>query len=304
MKQTLKQIIPPPLWQFTRDAYDSFRRLPDLPAAYFHPWRRESIRRLAALKDVHKGKRAFIIGNGPSLKGTDTSKLKNEITFGMNRIYLAFPEWGFTTSYLCVTNDLVVEQFVDDISALTIPKFIAWRSHRHFKAQFSNSPILRPLNNAQNKPPVTSLQSPISNSLISNSPISSLPTFIYTTYTGPRFATDVRGRVWEGATVTNLALQMAFHMGIEKAILIGVDHNFADKGEANKTVVSQGDDPNHFMPNYFGKGVKWQLPDLDTSEIGYALAREAYQRAGREVVDATVGGKLTIFPKVEYESLF
>lgn len=271
MKQSLKQIIPQPLWQFSRDVYDSFRRLPELPSAFFHPWRRESIRRLAALKDVHKGKRAFIIGNGPSLKQTDTSKLKSEITFGMNRIYLAFPEWGFTTSYLCVTNDLVVEQFVDDISALTIPKFIAWRSHRHFNYQL---------------------------------PITQLPTFIYTTYTGPRFATDVRGRVWEGATVTNLALQMAFHMGIEKAILIGVDHNFADKGAANKTVVSQGDDPNHFMPNYFGKGVKWQLPDLDTSEIGYALARDAFRKAGREVVDATVGGKLKIFPKVEYDSLF
>ena len=271
MKQTFKRIIPPSLWQFTRNTYDGLRRIPELPSAYFHPWRKESIRRLAALKDVHKGKRAFIVGNGPSLKQTDTSKLKNEITFGMNRIYLAFPEWGFTTSYLCVTNDLVVEQFVDDISALPIPKFIAWRSHRHFNYQL---------------------------------PITRLPTFVYTTYTGPKFSTDVRGRVWEGATVTNLALQLAFYMGIEKAILIGVDHNFADKGEANKTIVSQGDDPNHFMPNYFGKGVKWQLPDLDTSEIGYALAREAYRKAEREVVDATVGGKLTIFPKVEYDSLF
>lgn len=293
MKQTLKQIIPPPFWQFSRDVYDSFRRVPELPAAFFHPWRRESIRRLAALKNVHKGKRAFIIGNGPSLKQTDTSKLKNEITFGMNRIYLAFPEWGFTTSYLCVTNDLVVEQFVDDIAALTIPKFIAWRSHPHFKAQFRRAQPVKASNPPILDSSVSSLQSPVS-----------LPTFIYTTYTGPRFATDVRGRVWEGATVTNLALQLAFHMGIEKAILIGVDHNFADKGDANKTVVSQGDDPNHFMPNYFGKGVKWQLPDLDTSEIGYALARDAYRKAGREVVDATVGGKLTIFPKVKYDSLF
>ena len=271
MKQTLKHFIPQPLWAFTRDTYDAIRRIPQLPAAYFHPWRRESIRRLAALKDVHKGKRAFIMGNGPSLKQTDLSKLKNEITFGMNRIYLAFPDWGFTTTYLCVTNDLVVEQFVDDFTALPIPKFIAWRSHRHF------SPTLQ---------------------------LANLPTFIYTTYTGPRFTGDVRGRVWEGATVTNLALQLAFHMGIEKAILIGVDHNFADKGEANKTIVSQGDDQNHFLPNYFGKGVKWQLPDLDTSEVGYAFAREAYRRAGREVVDATVGGKLTIFPKVDYNSLF
>ena len=271
MKQTIKSIIPQPLWNFVRDTYDGFRRIPQLPAAYFHPWRRESIKRLAALKDIHKGKRAFIIGNGPSLKQTDLSKLKNEITFGMNRIYLAFPELCFTTSYICVTNDLVIEQFVNDFLALQVPQFIAWRSRRHYNPQL---------------------------------PVNQLPAFIYTTYTGPRFATDIRGRVWEGATVTNLALQMAYHMGIEQAILIGVDHNFASKGEANKTVVSEGDDPNHFLPNYFGKGVKWQLPDLDTSEVGYIMAREAYKKAGREIIDATVGGKLTVFPKVNYDTLF
>lgn len=271
MKNIIRRLIPPPLWAFTRDAYDAFRRIPELPDAYFHPWRRESIKRLAALKDVHKGKRAFIIGNGPSLKQTDLNKLKNEITFGMNRIYLAFPELGFATTYICVTNDLVVEQFGHEINALPIPKFIAWRSRRHFS---------------------------------SASQPADLPTFVYTTYTGPRFTKDARGRIWEGATVTNLALQLAYHMGIETAILIGVDHNFTSKGEANKTVTSEGDDPNHFMPNYFGKGVKWQLPDLDTSEIGYAFAREAYQKAGRQVLDATIGGKLTIFPKVDYNSLF
>jgi len=271
MKQAFKRLIPQPIWHFARDTYDAFRRIPELPDAYLHPWRRESIKRLGRLKDIHKGKRAFIIGNGPSLKQTDLSKLRDEITFCMNRFYLAFPDLGFSATYLCITNDLVVEQFVDDINVLSLPKFIAWRSHRHFSPQL---------------------------------PITQLPTFVYTSYTGPRFTGDVRRRVWEGATVTNLALQLAYHMGIEKAILIGVDHNFASKGDANKTVVSQGDDPNHFMPNYFGKGVKWQLPDLDTSEIGYIFAREAYRKAGREVVDATVGGKLTVFPKVHYNSLF
>ncbi|MBP8164981.1 MAG: hypothetical protein KAX86_06040, partial [Anaerolineales bacterium] len=95
MKQTLKSILPTPVLNFARDTYDSIRRIPQLPAAYLHPWRRESIRRLAELKDIHKGKRAFVIGNGPSLKQTDLSKLKNEITFGMNRIYVIFPELGF-----------------------------------------------------------------------------------------------------------------------------------------------------------------------------------------------------------------
>jgi hypothetical protein len=271
MKQTLKSTTPSPLLQFARNAYDAIRRVPQLPAAYYHPWRRESIRRLAALKDNHKGERAFIIGNGPSLRQTDLSKLRNEFTFGMNRIYLLFPELGFHTTYFVSINDLVIGQFAEEILAQPMPKFLAWHSHHHFPT---------------------------------NLPTPNLPTFLYTTYTGPRFINDVTGRVWEGATVTNVALQLAFHMGFQQVLLIGVDHNFTSKGEANKTVVSEGDDPNHFMPNYFGKGARWQLPDLDTSEIGYTFAREAYRKAGREVLDATVGGKLTVFPKVDYASLF
>jgi len=271
MKQTLKSVLPTPVLQVARNSYDAFCRIPQLPAAYFHPWRRESIRRLDRFKDIHKGKRAFIIGNGPSLRQMDLTHLRNEFTFGMNRIYLLFPELGFHTTYYCATNDLVIEQFHQDMLALPMPRFLAWRSHRHFS---------------------------------SGLPIAELPTFLYTSYTGPGFSSDVRRRVWEGATVTNVALQIAFHMGFQQVILIGVDHDFTSKGDANKTVVSQGDDPNHFAPDYFGKGYKWQLPDLDTSEIGYAFAREAYQKAGREVLDATVGGKLTLFPKVDYNSLF
>ena len=276
MKQTLTTLLPSSLLQTVKNTYDAIRRLPQVPAAYLHPWRRESIRRLAALKDAHKGQRAFIIGNGPSLKQTDLTKLKNEFTFGMNRIYLMFPELGFTTSCLVSINDLVIEQCAAEMAALEIPKFFAWRSHRHFH----NSSFIFHL--------------------------SSFPTFLYTSYTTPKFSRDVRGRVWEGATVTNVALQLAFHMGFEQVILIGVDHNFARfaKGDANKTVVSDGDDPNHFSSAYFGKGFRWQLPDLDTSEIGYRIARQAYESAGREVLDATVGGKLTIFPKVDYNSLF
>ena len=37
---------------------------------------------------------------------------------------------------------------------------------------------------------------------------------------------------------------------------------------------------------------------------GYRLARQAYEADGRQVLDATIGGKLTIFPKVDYLSLF
>ena len=268
MKQTLNTILPSSILQTAKNTYDAIRRVPQLPDAYLHPWRRESIHRIKAFKDIHKGKRAFIIGNGPSLKQTDLSKLKNEFTFGLNRIYLLFPELGFATTYFVSINDLVIEQCADEIAALSIPKFIAWHSHRHF--QYFPDELM----------------------------------FLYTTYTGPKFAHDMTRRVWEGATVTNVALQLAFYMGFQQVILIGVDHNFTSKGEANKTVVSTGDDPNHFSANYFGKGFRWQLPDLDTSEIGYQKARDAYRKAGCEVLDATVGGKLTVFPKVDYNSLF
>ncbi len=223
---------------------------------------------MRAMYNIHRGERCFIIGNGPSLKQTDLTKLKDEFTFGMNRIYLLFPELGFNTTYFVSINDLVIEQCADEIAALPIPKFIAWHSNHHFQR--------------------------LSDDMI----------FLYSTYTGPRFAYDLTRRIWEGATVTNVALQLAFYMGFEKVILIGVDHNFASKGEANKTVVSTDDDPNHFSGAYFGKGFRWQLPDLDTSEIGYVMAREHYQKAGREVIDATVGGKLTIFRKVDYNALF
>ena len=93
-------------------------------------------------------------------------------------------------------------------------------------------------------------------------------------------------------------------MGFKQAILIGVDHNFTTKGRPNTTVVSQGDDPDHFDVWYFGKGFRWQLPDLETSERAYGMALKHYRKANREVIDATVDGKLTVFPKVDYNSLF
>jgi len=260
------------LYPLLRDTYIALRDFHQLPAAYLHPWRRESIWRLAELKDKHKGQRAFIIGNGPSLKNTDMSKLKNEITFGMNRIYLMFPELGFKTTYLSVVNDLVIEQTAADLAALDLPKFLCWRSRRFF-ANF-------------------------------NLPLASLPTFLYSTYDSPRFSRDVRGRIWEGATVTYVTMQLAFHMGFSQVYLIGVDHTYQAQGKPNTTVTSSGDDPNHFDSRYFGAGFRWQLPDLETSELAYRMARAAYESAGRTMQDATVGGKLTIFEKADYNALF
>lgn len=256
-----------PAGKLARRIYDGLRRLPDLPSAYLHPWRRESMRRLGELKDSHKGERCFIVGNGPSLKVTDLSKLKNEFSIGSNRIFLAEEELGFKPSMLLSVNDLVVQQSLEELNALQMPKFFSWRACKWIQPD-------------------------------------SLTHFLYTTYTTPSFAKDARARIWEGGTVTNVALQLAYHFGFKQVILIGVDHNYVDKGKPNSTVESQGDDPNHFSVKYFGKGFQWQLPDLEAWENGYRMVREAYEADGREVLDATIGGKLQVFKKIDYETLF
>jgi hypothetical protein len=263
----IKNNIPANFWQPISDARYALLRAVQWPAATFHPLRRDSLNRLTRLKDAHRGERCFIIGNGPSLKNTDLSQLEGEYTFGMNRFYMLFPELGYSTNYFISVNSLVIQQCAEDFRSLSMPVFLSWRSRRHIDP---------------------------TDGMI----------FLHTTYTGPKFARDARNRLWEGATVTYVALQLAFHMGFEQVILIGVDHSFVSKGKPNTTVVSEGDDPNHFDPNYFGKGFRWQLPDLGTSERAYRMARRAYEGAGRQVIDATIGGKLTVFPKVAYQSLF
>lgn len=266
MRARIKKLIPASMLDTLRNTRDSLEIASEYPMARLHPWRLDSIRKLETLRDSHAGEQCVIIGNGPSLKNTDLTRLKNVFSIGMNRFYMAFPDLGFTTSLLLTVNDLVIEQCAEDLRKLPIPTFVSWRGRKHIQ-------------------PAPNLH------------------YLYTSYIRPRFNKDATGRLWEGATVTFVAMQLAYFMGFKQVILIGVDHNFVTKGTPNTTVVSTGDDPNHFHPGYFGQGFRWQLPDLETSEIAYRMAKEAYRRDGREILDATVGGKLTIFPKVDFNQI-
>ncbi len=145
----------------------------------------------------------------------------------MNRIYLMFPELGFQTSYFVSVNTLVIEQCAQDIQNLAMPKFLTWRGRKWINKK---SDVI----------------------------------FLDTDYTPPStFSQDVSERVFEGSTVTFVALQLAYHMGFDEVILVGVDHHFSSTGHPNETVTSTGADPDHFSEEYFGKGFRWQLPDLD-----------------------------------------
>ena len=246
------------------------RRLAALP----HDWAylrhagpgSDNHRKLLEYHDRHKGRRAFILGNGPSLARTDLSRLNGEISFGLNRIYLLFDETDFRPTYYACMNDLVLQQSAARIQRLSMPRFLNWRGRSLFQPD---------------------------RDLI----------FLRERFR-PHFSTDLTRGVWGGATVTFVALQIAYWMGFKEVILIGVDHHYQAEGTPHATAVAQGPDPNHFHPGYFSGGTRWHLPDLETSEMAYRLARRAFESDGRRVLDATIGGRLQIFPKVDYEELF
>lgn len=227
---------------------------------------RKSLRHLRSLRDKFTGQRCYIIGNGPSLAGMDLSPLRDEYTFGLNRGYLLFDRIGGPTTFLVAVNRHVIEQFGSDIAGATSAKFLSW----HSRDLVANQQAVTFLRWSQ----------------------------------GPRFSEDVaRQGAWEGATVTFVAMQLAFHMGFHEVVLIGVDHSFAATGKPHALVTSTNADADHFDPGYFGPGVRWQLPDLETSEVAYRLAKHHFERAGRRIVDATVGGKLAVFPKADYSEM-
>ena len=269
MIKGLKRLTPRPIWRAVTGPYWWWynRARHQFAAALSNrPEKSQAI--LRSMEGLHRGQRCFILGNGPSLRNTDLSLLRNEVTFGMNRIYLLFAEVGFQITYYVAVNTLVVEQCAQDIQSLSMPRFVTWRGRRWLA---SDPDII----------------------------------FLDSDYMGPAtFSGDVTGRVFEGSTVTYVALQIAYHMGFEKVILVGVDHDFSTKGPPNATVVSRGDDQDHFSPDYFGEGFRWQLPDLEASERAYRMARTAFEKDGRRVFDATKGGKLTVFPRVDFDSLF
>ena len=91
-------------------------------------------------------------------------------------------------------------------------------------------------------------------------------------------------------------------------ILIGVDCDYVverDEIDADGCVfTSKAADRNHFHPDYFGKGFRFHDPMVERMLQAYAKARAVFDAHGRRVLNATLGGKLEIFERVDYASLF
>ena len=66
---------------------------------------------IADLKDVHDGKRLFILASGPSINDLDLSLLRHRLVMGLNRSFLAWPD----SYYHCVFDHRLFEEFEQEL---------------------------------------------------------------------------------------------------------------------------------------------------------------------------------------------
>lgn len=271
---------------------------------------------LEAFRDRHKGQRAFVVGNGPSLNQLDMGRLKDEITFGSNRCYMGFEDWGFAFTYWGIYDALQIEEYGPEYAAM-----------------LPNAPVkFLPL---QYWPLVT----------LENA----CPLHMDWPRSGPReFSTDP-ARLIVGYSVTFMLLQIAAIMGCDPIYLIGLDHRYhvqrpqqlvravrlAGKwvarhfdhtawyqaaegaaegwqkarrsGDVSRARIWQASDAagaTHFTSKYTGSQKRFLMPRPQDAERDYECALQWARSNGRSILNATPGTALEVFPKVAFEKLF
>jgi hypothetical protein len=237
--------------------------------------------RLRRFKDLHRGERCFIIGNGPSLNRIDLSALANEVTFGVNGIFYKTRETGFAPTYYVVEDSHVMSDNRDAIDHLQVA------GQKFFPTEYKPY-----INNREQ----VSFFRGNRGFYTSDSP----------NYCIPRFSTDAAERVYYGQSVTIVNLQLAYYMGFTTVYLIGMDFTYTIPASATvegSTITSNEADPNHFHPDYFGAGKKWHDPLLHRVLQNYRLAKLVYESSDRKIYNATVGGKLEEFDRVSFDSV-
>jgi FkbM family methyltransferase len=257
---------------------------------------------LKRFRNLHAGKRCFVMGNGPSLNKMDLSKLDGEIVFGCNSIFLLFDRIRWRPAYFTCVDSRVLPDRAADISRMlrdnpSIQAFFPTELHDHIsEARTTTRKLIEPQPNiayfrehwnSKDYPPFS------------------------------MFSVDINEHIIQPFTVAITMLQIAMYMGFSEIYLIGCDTSYTippdvkkegmtERGEIGLGLTStQDNDPNHFDPSYFGKGRKWHDPQVDKMIDHYRYARQVSELRGKtKISNATVGGNLEVFPRVDFNTLF
>jgi hypothetical protein len=227
-------------------------------------------RTLVRLRNKHVGKRAFLLGNGPSVRLQDLDRLQTEVTFSCNRFHLAYPQTRLRPSYTLSADRQTIEDFGQEIVANSAGVvFMAHPTRPHFAGNFIwlRSGVTR---------------------YEKSSP----------------FTPNVYNYVYSFGATLIVALQIGYFMGIREFILYGVDHSYNFQPTGNPDVYRSAEgEGNHFIPNY-RSGRPWCPPYTVGIEKGFSAWGEKLRQEGGCLVNATHGGALNVLPRVQFEELF
>jgi len=105
------------------------------------------------------------------------------------------------------------------------------------------------------------------------------------------FSEEICQKVYSGHTVTYVCLQLAVYMGFREIYLLGVDCNYID-----------GSKNNHFIEDKVAlNGVQDIANDMKKS---YEFAKSYADKHGINIYNATRGGKLEVFERIDFDLLF
>lgn len=226
---------------------------------------------ISDFKDIHKGKRCFIIGNGPSLQMADLERLKNEITFGMNKIYLAFDQTSWRPTYYLAQDIIMVPQFAADIDNCDVNvKFIPNDLKNCFSFSTKKNFFLNHMRSINDGYPIA-------------------------------FSSDCSEVTYEGCTVTYTSLQMAAFMGFSEIYLLGVDMSYSIQNGIDGLEINDVKD--YFIDNYIATNEDRYVPTIQYSLNSYATAKQACEALNIKIYNATRGGKLEVFERVNFDNI-
>lgn len=231
---------------------------------------------LQTLKGIHGGKRCFIIGNGPSLRASALDMLKGEYTFAANRIFTIFDQTSWRPNYYLSIDDRILKDFQNEFLNYDL-------GHMFLANRFCT--IQAPSNR------LTRIQYGFMTFDV-NADLYKKD-FMY-------ISEDVSNHFCEGGTVTFASIQLAIYMGFKEIYLIGVDNNYSRILEASGKIHV---DPT--VQDYFdNKSYNHAYPgNPHVAQYAYTIAKEYCDTHDIKIFNATRGGKLEVFERVDFDKL-
>lgn len=233
-------------------------------------------KKLLKYQNKHKGQRCFIIGNGPSLTMEDLDKLKNEICFASNKIYLAFDKTYWRPKYYCTTDQTIVKNNIDKINKIIkTNKFSTWDVKTKLNVKFKDCLFIEP----------------------NRSDYYFFPPKPF------KFSFDPLKEIYIGNTVTYFMIQLAFYMGFVEIYLLGVDFNYSSGIDVNGNYIEGKREVEYFDKDYMRPNEERFLPNLKYQYQAFVSAKHAAIKKGVKIYNATRGGKLEVFERVDFDKI-